>query len=734
MRHRLFGSFLPVLFLSIFIFGHPDSLQAVEIRSYQVTDYQQFIGNPNLPTQIWNITVPVPWSSGRVVLSSTPDGTGDVDVGPQLEVYGSNTGDATRRFIYRAGCSETPMSPLDITHLMGPRYAHLGGDTQLFIRYNRQSCVNWVKENNVYKMVFDVSPMYIVHFDDSDTKIKPFLALPWDYAASGRRFDQAALSIETQFDHQYPVFNTPDGEISSDSASLITYTQEEIKSPRSGYDGYSWGFKAGIIVGTPVLATENGIATYLYSNQCGNTILIDHLNGFQTRYCQLAPDGLITTDLPVAVTQGQIIGKVGLPVFTPTAELYISIVEDTNKDGVFEDDIPNGVIDPFGWQGKDSDPWELVGNRSQYLWNKITLDDTYTLPSVGARYFIGDFTVDFPKNTLAYDTILNFKHISKIRNISVEEDDTRLYESISNRLKLTMSDGFGEIISILPHDFTVSLSYDPHQLERYHAESIGIYSSSTGSMWSKEVSVIDTAKKTISTSTNEMSSFAILGERLDSIPPVTTATLSGILDREYYVSAVEVFLSVSDAPLEYSLGEEFTMYKINKDIWKLYQSPLVLTEEASYLIQFFSQDKDGNTEQASHIDLIIDYHPPTVPPTSTPTYTSTPTPTLNPTYTPTHTPTIQPSLAATPTTTLQPTPTSVLTAVRKLPLQTSTPRPTPTLEILLDEEIQSGDVLGVRSNQEPLKRSNFMLIIFFLALLIIALFIAYMVYRVTQEE
>ena len=58
----------------------------------------------------------------------------------------------------------------------------------------------------------------------------------------------------------------------------------------SSHDGYDYSLKYG----TNILAPADGFAEYHYCNPCGNSIKINHLNGYQTTYMHLQKEGLIT--------------------------------------------------------------------------------------------------------------------------------------------------------------------------------------------------------------------------------------------------------------------------------------------------------------------------------------------------------------------------------------------------------------------------------------------------------
>ena len=105
--------------------------------------------------------------------------------------------------------------------------------------------------------------MYVVHFDDYEISDAPFLDLPWDYAADGKNFEDAALRISAYFDHEYPLLSTGLKEGTNEqSKMLISYSSiisEDL--PYSSHDGYDWARSAGAIHLDPVLASAAGWAS-----------------------------------------------------------------------------------------------------------------------------------------------------------------------------------------------------------------------------------------------------------------------------------------------------------------------------------------------------------------------------------------------------------------------------------------------------------------------------------------
>ena len=96
---------------------------------------------------------------------------------------------------------------------------------------------------------------------------------------------------------------------------------------------------------------------------------------------------------------------------------------------------------------------------------------------------------------------------------------------------------------------------------------------------------------------------------LDNEPPVTTISFDPLEPdgcNGWYVSNVTVTLNATD-----NNGVDATYYRINGGEWETYDSPFVLSEDGDdILIEYYSVDKLGNTEDVKSATLDIDQTPP----------------------------------------------------------------------------------------------------------------------------
>ncbi|HBI33718.1 MAG TPA: hypothetical protein DEA43_00195 [Candidatus Moranbacteria bacterium] len=93
---------------------------------------------------------------------------------------------------------------------------------------------------------------------------------------------------------------------------------------------------------------------------------------------------------------------------------------------------------------------------------------------------------------------------------------------------------------------------------------------------------------------------------LDQSPPVTTSSIEGTHgNNDWYISDVKISLSAKDN--DEGSGLEKTEFSLDDGkTWKVYSDSITLTAEGVFEIQYFSTDKQGNTEEAQKVAVKID--------------------------------------------------------------------------------------------------------------------------------
>lgn len=490
---------------------------------------------------------------------------------------------------------------------------------QLIINYNdddfrtRSGSINlstWTGSTGYEKVQFD-------NVKVTALAPNPFLDLPWDYEGKGLSFNEAALAINSFFDHQYPLLSRglDLSEPANASTNIVNYLGQTTTEAYSKHDGYDWGIPAKAKLGDPVLAAASGSATYINTcSSCGNMIVIDHGNGYQTRYMHLLKNDLVTNtpNQPITVNGRQQIGKVGFsgniwPNDERGAHIHFGVFQDKNGDNNFTDNEPDGITDPFGWQSDSTDPWKdytfsyggenRTGNKSYYLWKNNLASMISKVTPAGSSVNVGNYTLDFPKDSTNKDIIINAKSTPIVKL----SDNLR---SIGSTLKVYATDTLGNIITGLQNPFNLVLNFSSLDLSRIKINTLSLYSSPDGINWTKENTTFTTPTTALA-SINHLSYFALIGERKDTTPPITSTTLSGTKGQNgWFRSDVSLTLNAQDN-IE-GLGVYYTLYRIEDGEIQLYSSPLNFTDEGHYKVDFYSIDNDDNAESKQTVEFDID--------------------------------------------------------------------------------------------------------------------------------
>jgi len=460
----------------------------------------------------------------------------------------------------------------------------------------------------------------------------PFLELPWNHQSSNLPFDKAALEINSYFDHEYPLLSIggiePEGSI-----GVLSF--DGLKIPErfySSHDGYDWGKSAGATIGEPVLAAASGCAIFKNDcGACGNAILINHGNYYQTRYYHLQSTDLVinSTTQCVNVTQGQMIGRVGFsgnvqPPGESGSHLHFMVIEDKDRNGNFDDNIPDGITDPFGWQSEATDPWPnyswvvgedtdaitYYGNDSHYLWLHPIPDLNADLPTNGGFFEFQNLKLNFPQNAVKEKTKLE---ILLAPFVTVSET----LESVGTSFIITLKNFFNTPVTTLDQLYSITFDYSNEDLSRVNPETLTIYSSEDGVNWVPEITDLNSTTKTASATLQHLTHFALIGERLDTEPPVTHHDFSQQLnpaeqdlalpdnnDNEaIFPSAVNLTM----LPTDNFSGVDYTLYKLNNSDWQEYSAPLEFSEAGTYTLEYYSVDQHENIEETKTTTFEIQF-------------------------------------------------------------------------------------------------------------------------------
>ncbi len=284
------------------------------------------------------------------------------------------------------------------------------------------------------------------------------------------------------------------------------------------------------------------------------------------------------------------------------------VIEDKNKDGEFNDNIPDGLVDPFGWQSKEADPWELfsfsysgiqrTGNKSYYLWKKKLDGLDAAIPANGGVFNTGKYSAELSEGTVPEGSTLEIKAAP-----SAKISET--VESVGSVMDVILKDPLGSLITILTKPMLITIDFTQADLTRFKLGSLSIYSSTDRENWTKEDSFTDFLNKKASAQVNHLTYFALMGERLDTTPPATVSGLQGEKGQPNWFRS-DTQLTFNAADNDGGLGVKYTAYKLDNADWQKYTEPLMFTTEGHQRIEYYSEDNDGNIEDVQSIEFDID--------------------------------------------------------------------------------------------------------------------------------
>lgn len=427
-----------------------------------------------------------------------------------------------------------------------------------------------------------------------------FLNIPWNYKNENELVDK----ISSFFDHSYPllgyVYHT---EPENENNTTLNFLGLKNTEPGMYYSSHS-GYDFGLSFGTTILAPSSGYASYYYCKDCGNSIKINHQNGFQTTYMHLQEDGIITKEGPVWVNTGDVIGKVGLTGRTTGPHLHFEVTKDSNGDGNFNNDFPTGRTDPFGWQCRDKDdPWENhswedtlgphQGTDSQYLWNYINGNKIQTMsPKSSLNEIVLDNKHAIFENPFYLFTTKMISYTKPNRNafsqiLKYIDNTSFILEAFNQR---------GEDIINFINPVFIEISVDIESLAGIDLNSLSLYFyNEVSNIWEKIPSSFNQQLNKISATVNHLSWFAVFGEKENLTPISTEIRMSGSQNDIWFIEPpiIEFFIENQE-----NLQNVNTFYSLdNGDNWQLYETPFYINTEGINNLIYKSQDSDGSMEE-----------------------------------------------------------------------------------------------------------------------------------------
>lgn len=428
----------------------------------------------------------------------------------------------------------------------------------------------------------------------------PFLGKLW----KGQENIELMDKITSFFDHEYPLLGYSYYSEPIESAnSTLNFLGQREKAPKMYYSSHN-GYDFALSVGTEITAPAPGIASYYYCTGCGNSIKIDHQNGYETTYMHFQEEGLLTKEwnANIPIEEGTVIGKVGMTGNTTGPHLHFQIEKDADSDGNFGDDYPNGMVDPFGWRVRSIlDPWPFFewtdslgthkGTPSKYLWkeNWTTWEIKETFERSPVLMELRNIKIETPDNVAYYPLNLTLQKYGRpevegkkyIANTSflirAENLIGNALHKLSNFIKITIK---------LPDNLPTEI--DPKKLNIFHWNEVL-------SFWEKLETIFIPETFSLQAETDEISKFAVFAEDINTIEDLTSVFIEGEQESGWFV---EYPLITMTGPANKNL-----VFSTDNGIWQSYTEPFYLKKEGLTFFKYLGIDPN-TSQEITEVELI----------------------------------------------------------------------------------------------------------------------------------
>jgi murein DD-endopeptidase MepM/ murein hydrolase activator NlpD len=438
--------------------------------------------------------------------------------------------------------------------------------------------------------------IYKYEITETDSAIR-FLGDLWQTDKPTEHYER----IYSFFDHKYPFLGTTFVEPAEERDTTINLYGFRAKEPFLFYSSHN-GTDFTLPYDTQIKVPADGYATYTPCIPCGNAITIDHKNGYQTTYMHLQNNELITnSDIPIRVTKGDVLGRVGMTGNTTGPHLHFEVTKDTNANDIFSDENPQGKVDPFGWSPADntSDPWAqfsqdgISGSESKLLWINSAGQDTFisepTTMNLENRSVIVEPQIATKPLTISLSIPGFFHSINGLSYIP------------NSSINIKALDQLGNVIRQLNSPVGIKVNIPTAILTQYVQDSIKIFLLDEKTYaWTPLETINDRTEDTLSAETMHLSTFATFGQKANNTLPRSEISIIGNKDENWYVSKPTVTI--------YSLGSNTNklFYTTDGEIgWKEYTEPFEMQSQGINKLIFRALAIDNEVEMPNEQIVMI---------------------------------------------------------------------------------------------------------------------------------
>ena len=229
-------------------------------------------------------------------------------------------------------------------------------------------------------------------------------------------------------------------------------------APTAGASTNHGGIDIGVPTGTNIYATEAGTVTLAgWSDSGGNMVVIDHGNGYVTKYMHNSELKVSTGD---KVTKGQVIALAGSTGVSTGSHLHFQIEYNGERVDPLSFKYDNGMGDGTGGIGSDSNTLSTTSTfyAKVATWNEITTIVETDDPDVEAK---NDFVHNMSVTKIDYEQFVSgyrmpFDYLWALLVISEEKDFVfDLADLVYNsEIEITVHDNLSENTNITTDTYT----------------------------------------------------------------------------------------------------------------------------------------------------------------------------------------------------------------------------------------------------------------------------------------
>ncbi len=342
-------------------------------------------------------------------------------------------------------------------------------------------------------------------------------------ASSGSERGSGPGYVNSWFDHELPRYNQPNGKLTrwdgfvfepKDMIGVGNCATAPGGLGKTCYDYHNGiDFRHTLLINDPqpVYAAGNGVVVVSPKiTGYGNSILINHHNGYATFYGHLASVSVsIGNTVAAGVTQIGVMGNTGTG--SAGVHLHFGVYYDINGDHDWDE---SEVVDPYGWRPwvvSDIDPWKV---NSFYLW-KYENEIQSTLTSSGGSFAgaSGLLMCTIPPDSVMsnytleiMDTPTTIDASAQLRSVGLNFQ-TKLIPDVSilssPNIQNTSSGEFNIPVELKVSYIPSSLNHlDLNLLSLYHWDEISL-------TWSKLPSTLNQLNHTVSAQTTDTGLFSL---------------------------------------------------------------------------------------------------------------------------------------------------------------------------------------------------------------------------------